>query len=143
VDFKNAQVFTPTAPNLCPVGAYPCGNTASIMNVSGNKLIRTPFFTANLGGDYTVPLPVGELVLSGNVYYSGESYWDPVNRLKEPAKTLVNAQITWNPAEHYSISLWGDNILDQKYSLTLVNSTSDSQVFARPASYGVKVDYRW
>ncbi|MDB5447965.1 MAG: TonB-dependent receptor, partial [Phenylobacterium sp.] len=144
--FPNAQVTVPTAATACAArGApFPCGNDTVFRDVSGYKLIRTPFFTVNLGGDYTIPLSQGDLVVSGNFYYSGHSYWDPLNRLKEPSYVLVNGQLRWNaPDDHTSLSVWGDNLLDQKYNLTLVTSSSDTHVYARPRTYGVRVDYRW
>jgi iron complex outermembrane receptor protein len=144
--FQNAQVFLPTSAAACAlVGAtYPCGNSASIADVSGKSLPRAPFFTANLGADYTVPLHYGELTIAANMYYSGHSYWDQANRLKEPPHRLLNANVTWKaPEDRYSVTLWGENLLDQVYNLTVVNSSSDSHAYARPVSYGVRLNYHW
>jgi len=155
VRFPNAQISVPnpigsavgvpTGTQPCPAGVFPCGNNSgAIVDVSGNKLIRTPFLTANLGGDYTVPIGYGDVVLSGNIYYSGHSWWDALNRLRERSKTLVNAQARWNlPDEHTSFTVWGENLLDIEHNLTLVTSSSDTNVFARPRTYGVRLDYRW
>jgi iron complex outermembrane recepter protein len=122
----------------------PCGNDTVAADIKGKKIVRTPFFTTNLGANYTVGLPVGELVFSGNVYYAGKSYWDALNRVEEPAHTLVNAEITWNsPDNRFSATLWGENLGDETYDLTVGTSTSDTKVLARPSTYGVRLGYRW
>ncbi|MDB5430148.1 MAG: TonB-dependent receptor [Caulobacter sp.] len=141
-------VFNPATPEqACQTyaGVQPGGNRAAFCNANGKKIVRTPFLTANLGGDYTVPTEQGDFIFSGNIYYQGKSYWDVANRLEEKAHTLVNAQVEWRlPGDQFSVALWGDNLLDTEYSLTLLTSpTADSQVLARPRTYGLEVKYRW
>ncbi len=150
-NFTNAQVTIP-ATTVNPVPATACvmgtgptigGNRTVICDVSGNRVNNTPFFTANVGGNYTAPVGDGEISLSGNLYYSGHSYWDTFNRLREPSKLLANAEIGWKPGPaDFRISLWGENLFNEQYSLTLTTSgTADSQVLAQPRTYGVRLDY--
>lgn len=150
---KTLQVTSPKGPaptggataTSCPAGvAPPCGNNNIFIDPNGKSIIRTPFLTLNFGGDYTVPLPYGDLIASGNLYYAGPFYWDQLNRLVEPAHTLLNGELTYrSPNRKYSVSLWGENLLNTRYDLTVVTSTSDTRVFAEPISYGVRVEVRW
>ncbi|MDB5448843.1 MAG: TonB-dependent receptor [Phenylobacterium sp.] len=149
VSFPNASVTIPqTAVNPTPAtacmtgtGALLGGNRSLICDVSGNNIIRTPFLTASFGGEYSVPLSVGDLTFTGNWYYSGHSYWDPLNRLKEPAYNDVNAKIFWTaPGGRYEFGVWGENLTDDHRPLSEVTSgTTDNKLFVRPRSYGVEV----
>ncbi|ACG78929.1 TonB-dependent receptor [Phenylobacterium zucineum HLK1] len=152
-DFPSSLVYLPqTAVN--PPASTPCvlgsgalagGNRSAFCNVSGNDIIRTPFLTANVGFDYTLDTEAGEIVFTGNAYYKGKSYWDTLNYFKEDAIWLVNGDITWNlPGDRISLSVWGENLLDETYSLTRVISPSgETQVLAKPRTTGVKVSYAW
>lgn len=62
-DYKSAQVFVPTG-----LG----GNASATIDASGNRLIRTPSFTFNVGADYRLPLADGsELAATANFFHSG------------------------------------------------------------------------
>lgn len=140
--FPAAQVTTPTLNTAgVPIG----GNTTIFIDAHGKKLIRTPFLTGSLGADYTLPLASGDVVFTGNLYYSGKSYWDILNRLEEKPYTLANGEVTYEPrGTRYRFTLWGENLFDEQYDTTVVTSgTADTHVYARPRSYGVRVSYDW
>lgn len=149
-NFPNSQGNLPNsigdtaAPTACAVnaGALTGGNRTVICNVSGNSIIRTPFVQANGGFDYRIPVGEGEVGLSGKAYYSGHSYWDTLNYYREPSYVLLSGDISWKPGtEELRVSLWGDNLLNEKYSVTkVISGTATNQVLARPRSYGVRMN---
>jgi len=132
-DYANAQVFGPTG-----LG----GNNATFIDASGKTLIRSPSFTGNIGADYTLKLASGaEIAASVNYFHSGISYWEASNRVVQPSTNVLNAQISLLEASrHVRFEIWGTNLLDEEYPLSIVSSTAaDSQFFARPRSVGVRM----
>ncbi len=130
--FLGAQIFTPNG-----LG----GNTASFIDASGKNLIRTPFFTASIGLDYTVPVGDGEVQFTSNIFHSGKSYWDVANRVVERPYTLVNAELSWSaPGNRYRVSLFTENLFDDARRLFVLSSaTADSQIYAKPQSFGIRL----
>lgn len=152
-DFTNAAVTIPATTND-PVPGTRCaygngtlvgGNRSVVCDASGNSIVNTPFVTANLGADYSIPAGAGEIAASGNLYYAGHSYWDALNRLREPVKVLLNAELSWKPGPgDIRFALWGANLFNERYSASLVTaSTGDGQVLAQPRTYGVRARYNF
>ncbi|WP_174291372.1 TonB-dependent receptor [Sphingomonas bacterium] len=150
-DFPNAVVTIPTT-TADPAVATTCvagtgtpigGNRSAVCDVGGRNIIRTPFVTADAGIDYSVPVGRGEVGFVGNLYYSGRSYWDTLNRLREAPYVLANGEISFRPGpSSLRIAIWGENLLDETYSLTTVSSaTADTQVLARPRTFGIRLSY--
>ena len=132
-DYRNAQVFIPTG-----LG----GNAAATQDAGGKKIIRTPFTTLNLGVDYAFELSGGsEIAMNANLYYSGHSYWEASNRLVQPRMTLVNAELSYlDASQHVRFAIWGTNLLNKKYPLSVLASTiADSTFPARPREAGVRM----
>jgi iron complex outermembrane receptor protein len=148
-NFPNADVYFPAASaipaNCTGTGAVPAGNQEATCNVNGKTIMRTPTFTANIGGDYTVPMTTGDITLSSNIYFQGKSYWDAENVFEEKPYTLVDARIAWrSPDKHYGVSVWGENLANALYSITeVVGSFGTSQSLAKPRTYGVELTYDW
>ena len=130
-DFPNAPTFTPR-----PNGA---GNTTATRDVSGNDMVRSPKWTANVGLTYERPLFGGDLTLSSNIYYNGGFYWNPDNRVMQDAFTLVSGQASWEPqGSPYRVTVWGKNLTDE---LTMAyfspTTTADGVTYAPPRTLGV------
>jgi iron complex outermembrane receptor protein len=80
-----------------------------------NKLSNTPSHTVFFGTQYTAKLNEKlSLVLRGEVRNMGEFYTDIQNTLKQPAYTLLNANIALAYG-NYSLSIWGQNLTDEAY----------------------------
>ena len=132
-DYKNAQVFVPTG-----LG----GNASATIDASGKHLIRTPSSTFNVGADYRVPLgDSSELAATANFFHSGVSYWEASNRVVQPRMNILNGELSYlEPSGHVRIALWGLNLLNDKYPRFILSSTTaDSQVYAQPRTYGVRL----
>ncbi|HRE42370.1 MAG TPA: TonB-dependent receptor [Terricaulis sp.] len=109
-------------------------------DVSGNTTTRTPEFTANLAGTYTIPTSVGAFAITGNVAYNSGYYPAPDNRLKQPAYTMVNGEISWTtPDERYRFALWGRNLLDEEKLLYLAAAQFDLAIYDEPMTYGISI----
>jgi iron complex outermembrane receptor protein len=151
--FPDAVVTIPsTAVNPTPAtacvqgtGALIGGNRSLVCDVSGADMIRTPDWTINLGAIYRTPLAGGEFDAAGNIYWSDNFYFDALNRLEQPAYTLVNGSLGWTfPNGRTRVGLWGENLTDEVYALVLTSSANADWVnYARPRSYGVELSYRF
>jgi iron complex outermembrane receptor protein len=100
--FPLAQTFTPR-----PDG----GNTVSARDVSGNRIIRTPRTSFNVGFDLGHDLGGGCFMVMGNVFHSGRVYHDFQNIFSQKPYTMASGEISWTtPNERWRFSLWGKNI---------------------------------
>jgi iron complex outermembrane receptor protein len=108
-DFKDAPLGT-------VLTTFPFGTSFTPGDASGNKMIRTPTFSANAAADYHVPLASGEI--SANVSYSYNSgfFFEPDQRLKQKAYSIVNAQLRWGTdKDQFYIKAYAKNLLNTKY----------------------------
>ncbi|MET0658867.1 MAG: TonB-dependent receptor [Steroidobacteraceae bacterium] len=89
---------------------------------SGNPLTVAPEFTGYVRAQYDQPLgDLGALALSAIVNYTDEFFWDAAGDVREPSKTLLSAAATWSSSdERYEVGVFGDNLLDEKYTTAKV-----------------------
>jgi iron complex outermembrane receptor protein len=124
---------------------------AATEDFSGKRIARAPDWTANLGGDYTIPLSVGSLVLSASAYYT--SPYAPFTEAYNPANgkpyyydksyTLVNAAMNWIRGQ-YTLGVYANNIGNTRYAtLNQTNGNGQSEVLSQPRTYGVRVSYAY
>jgi iron complex outermembrane receptor protein len=143
-DFPAALVTTPrTSAAVCGVNPNrPCGNVQGPGNASGNEMVRSPEWTANLTASYEGQIATGTLRASATGSYNGGFYWDAGNRLKQPAYFIANGRISWGPDDSFwRVALWGKNLTDKRYQYYAVDTTqADAASFARPRSYGVALE---
>jgi len=130
----------PTAAISTPV---PGGGTSyTIGSAKGNRLPLTPNVTLNITGDYLIPLAaLGDLTLSATYSYSDGFFGEPDNRLRQPSYHVVNAQMSWDSADHlYKVRFWGKNLTNAEYTSSLGSQPNgDFAVFNPPRTYGVTV----
>lgn len=107
-------------------------------DVSGNTTTRTPEFTANVGGTYSIPTSAGSFAATGNVAYNSGYFPAPDNRLEQPSYTMVNGELSWTtPDQRYRFALWGRNLLDEEKLLYLAAAQFDLAIYDEPLTYGV------
>jgi iron complex outermembrane receptor protein len=122
-----------------------CGNVAATLDVTGNRLIRSPDYSFTVGATYRKELAAGALELSGSVYYSGDYVFTSDERIRQDAYENVTARIAFEPAgTKLRLSLWGRNLTDA----TVIEGTSilpngDGVWYASPRTYGVQLDYQF
>lgn len=119
------------------------------IDFSGNTLPRAPEYSYTLSLRYETSLGRGDLSSSLSYNWQDESYFEADNNQIDPDSTqdshgLLNASISY-AAESWTFTLWGTNLLDEEYRRSVLNETGQSQrqVFAAPATAGVKVNYRF
>lgn len=135
--FPNGPIFT-----VNPMG----GNIQSAGDLSGNRMIRSPEWTLNIGASYSVPLGSGSLQLSGNYYHSASFFWEPDESVRQSAYDLINAQIAYafGPDERFRVRAWGRNLTDQVYYIYAVaNTLGRSGSAAQPRTYGLAFDFKF
>lgn len=150
--FTNAPYYLPNPYTSVPTGftcptpssASPGGNTPCTFDASGNKVIRAPKWTANLNLTYAVPVGDGELELTGNYFYNNGFFWEPTNRVKQPAYHLVNAQIAYRFANNLQLRIFGRNLTDELYySSVSEQSLGDLGTAAAPRTYGIGINFNY
>ena len=129
----------PLGQNFVPLPAG--GNQQVTADDSGNKLIRSPEFTAFASATYRHDLPVGSVESNLTVSYSDSYFWHVDNRLKQPSFTIVNAQISWlSPGDRWKVTLFGDNLSNEHTELYVREAVvGDFASYSKPRSYGVSV----
>ena len=143
--FPSGPYLTPNPASCTPsphtIGPLTGGDTTCQANLAGLHTPRSPAFTGSLLVDYTIPIAVGSLDVSGSLYRNSGYTWDPDNRLKQPAYYLLGANLGWkSPDGHYQASLWGHNLTDSfYYSYASAAAFRDSGSPAPPRTYGISV----
>jgi iron complex outermembrane receptor protein len=139
--FPNAVVNVPIL--LANGAPCNCGNRETTLNVSGNRLIRTPKWTANLTAEYAHEFGFGELSANATVYYSSKWWADITNRFGQVSYTTVDGQIGWRPSgSRWKVTAWGKNLTNKTYFYGFFGTTvADGVTYAAPRSVGVRVDY--
>ncbi|MBI3675803.1 MAG: TonB-dependent receptor [Proteobacteria bacterium] len=83
-------------------GLSPCfdpfTNPAAICDFKGHRLIQTPEYTVDLGGEYTFDTSIGTITPRADVFFSGDVFFLSANtpRDRQSAYTLTNFHLTWN-----------------------------------------------
>lgn len=117
------------------------GNTQLTCDLSGNRMIRSPKFTANFGFNYRLELSGGSTIaLAANDAYNSGYYFDADNRLKQDAYHDVSASLTWTSAKGtHDVQLWVKNLADETIFTTATGGVSDTYSPGLPRTYGVKL----
>jgi iron complex outermembrane receptor protein len=121
-------------------GAISCSGSAT-----GNDTPLAPKFAGNLGATYTLLMgESGEMDLSAMYNYNDGYFFEPDNRLEQPAFSTVNASIAYRPNRNWAVELWGRNLDNETYYVSkLSTSISDLAAPAAPRTYGVNLKYKY
>lgn len=103
-----------------PIGTvlttFPFGTSYSPGDATGNHMIRTPTFSANVAADFHVPVGSGTLSANASYSYNSGFFFEPDQRLKQKAYSLVNAQIRWGVDEdRFYVKGYVKNLFDTHY----------------------------
>lgn len=128
--FTNALFYTvPPAPAGGLVGG--------IGDASGNRPVLTPEWVASLSAQYIVPTAIGDLEFAGSYSYNGSFFFDPQNRVQQPAYSLVGASVAWRPMPDLEIRFWGSNLTDARHYTDVEPSNFGDQYYpAAPRTFG-------
>lgn len=135
-----------TAPRYDQCLAAACGDgfglfAISINDASGNRMLRTPKFTGNVGITYTAALASGRLTLSGNAYYSSKFYFDASNQFAQKGHGTIGLRAEWtDPSDRFTFAIFGDNVTDTRYRVQAdYNFAGVGTVWGTPATVGGSV----
>lgn len=118
------------------------GLDAGIGDASGNQPVLAPKWAASLSAQYVIPSPAGDFELAGTYSFSDSFFFDPQNRVRQPAYSLVNASITWNALAHLRVVIWGKNLSDRHYYTNIEPSNFGDEYYpAAPRTFGGTI--RW
>jgi iron complex outermembrane receptor protein len=118
---------------------------------SGLRIARAPDWTANIGGDYTIPLSVGKLLIAGNVAYT--SAYAPLSEAYNPITgapyyyndgyVLANASMDWI-IDKYTVGVWVNDIGNTRFPIVnQADSFGYRKVLSSPRTFGVRVNYAY
>ncbi|WP_081477047.1 TonB-dependent receptor [Sphingomonas sp. PAMC 26605] len=108
------------------------GATLISIDASGRRIPQAQNFVASLSGDYQREFNFGSLHYNLTGSYNGDYYIEADNFLRQPAYGLLSSSIAWtSPDKHYTVSLWGRNLLDER-----IIFNASSQGVGYPVSYG-------
>jgi iron complex outermembrane receptor protein len=121
------------------------GNNLITINGSGFHLSDAPDFSAYAAADYTTAVAGGMLDVNVNLSYNSGYYWDPDDRVRQPAFALLGGYAKWTDGEgKWSYRLWGNNVTSRHY-YTYEDGFAFGNIYspAMPATYGVAVERKF
>ena len=121
------------------------GNLSSTGNLTGFAEPQAPNFSANIGATYTIATSAGTFDLNANDGYRSSFAWEPDNRLRQRAYHLVNASVTFRPADtRYSLELFVRNLNGAYYFVSEASASSgDGYLPGAPRTFGGRVRYNF
>ncbi len=119
------------------------GNLQCFRSANGNRTPLSPKFSASLGAAYTMDVGDDGQVIANVLYsYTGLSYFEPDNRLKQKAFSVINGSLEYRPSPTWGVEIWGKNLTDKRYYITGASSTTgDNGVIGPPQTYGVRAKF--
>ena len=133
-DYTSASGFDPES------GAFSSDN-----DYTGNRVVRTPKWTAAAGLSKAWKVPGGELELGGDAYYNDGFFYASSNarNLAQDAYWVWGARVAYR-YEPWKLraTLFGRNLGDEKYSQGLIATDFGANVtLAPPRTCGLMVDW--
>ena len=129
----------------CPLPAAAGGNPTTIScDLSGNRMIRSPKFTGNLGFQYEFGVGNGgNVTFSANDHYNSGFFWEPDNRLVQPPYHEVSASIRYAlPGHRWSIAIWGKNLAGENIYVNAAAASSDTYAPGEPRTFGATLSVK-
>jgi iron complex outermembrane receptor protein len=116
-----------------------------VVDLTDDRLLKTPRFTGNIGLAYSKQLRAGTVEANFNAYTSSSFNWTPLRRIQTKAYTQFNAQIGFRPANSgFGVSVWGKNLGNKAVIQGATpSSNADGVTYGAPRQIGITVDYRF
>jgi iron complex outermembrane receptor protein len=109
--------------------------SAGIASANGNSQPNVPSLTADVGGEYEIPLSFGEIKLGLDASHRGSQFADVLNSYEMDSYTLLNARIGLHASDNrWSVYLMGKNLNDEHY---ITFAYQDFSVFGERQVSGV------
>ena len=136
-EFNNATLNVPAPGNAGTISEL-------VPSVAGNKLPRSPEWTASFSGTYDKDFAIGNASLTANVFHTAKTYFDYGNLYSQAAYTDVGFQASLKPAAvpHLTLSAFGKNLTNNSVILGLFPQvTAVIESWAPPRTFGGTVSY--
>ena len=127
-----------------------CDPVTRLCDFAGHRLVQTPRYTFDVGGQYAWRTGWGEVTPRIDVFTSGDLFFlsanSPLERQK--AYTLVDANVTWRSLDgRYTVEVFGRNLGDEDVisndglqSNTIgMGFAPDNLAYYPPRTYGVRL----
>jgi iron complex outermembrane receptor protein len=133
----------PNDPSYVPARAG--ANDLITIDGAGFHMVNAPDFSAYGAADYTIGVGGGMLHVNMNESYNSGYYWDPDDRLRQPAFALLGGYVKWIDARgQWSYRLWGNNLTSRRhYTYEDAFAFGDIYSPAMPATYGLAVERKF
>jgi len=124
------------------------GSIIAVGNVdaAGRNIVNAPEWSWTASVVHTLPTSVGEFTTSANLNYRGTTFSDPANSFPLPTRYVLNASERWTSSdERFSISVWVENLLNERYDFSINILTPAGLVGnkAPPRTYGITAGVRF
>ncbi|MGQ0698453.1 MAG: TonB-dependent receptor [Panacagrimonas sp.] len=111
----------------------------------GNRIVRTPEYTYNIGLSQTFDIFSGSLELGADVNYNDGFFFLPQNSelYAREANTLVNARVTYfyTPWD-LELGAFCNNLSDEEYNeIVFVDDFGRNQILNSPRTYGLRAKW--
>lgn len=134
--FPEAIVFVPNG----------FGNSQSVIDASGNPLMRTPKWSINGSLDYQADTDAGTFGIFVSPSYNSGMTFDVGNRVRQGEYALLDAELSFEPSalQGLRIVAWGKNLTDHDYLQSVLQTElGDGGSYGDPRTYGVRLEYRF
>ena len=114
---------------------------------TGNRIARTPEFTATLGLSQTIETGKGPIELGADYFYNDGFYFLAQNSdvSFEPAYALLNARVSYLYAPwDLRVTVFGSNLTDERYNVQQFHTDfGRADQLAPPVSYGLRINWNY
>jgi iron complex outermembrane receptor protein len=111
----------------------------------GNRIVRTPKFSATGSISQSFDVPGGKLDIAGDYYYNSGYYYLAQNSANslEPHYDLIGARISYlYEPWTLRVTLFGENLGDERYNLAQFHTDFGREdTLAPPVTYGVRLNW--
>lgn len=122
------------------------GLVFNVVDGSGDRMMKSPKFTANLTASYRAESSLGSIISDLSLFHTSEYWYDLLQEVKQDAYTTVNARVTLTPrnAESLDIAVYGRNLTNEEYfTSTLLGPSAHAPVYSPPRQVGISLDFHF
>jgi iron complex outermembrane recepter protein len=127
--------------------AYGSGGTATdCQNLTGNQMVLSPHWTANMGAQYVFALGNGDTLTPRVDYSFIDKQWNSVFEVpvldQLGSRSIVNAQLSYGMQSNWVVSAYATNLTDQHYIAAFdagVLTSPNIRNAGPPRQFGIRV----
>jgi iron complex outermembrane receptor protein len=120
------------------------GNVAVTRDVSGYTAARSPTFSGNVGGNYTIHLPQGnDLKWTTNLYHTNGFAFNADHSATQGGYNTLELSATLTPDSHaWGVTVWANNLTGTYYFTYKTNNNYGLYgIPGAPRTFGIDASY--